>query len=717
MPVREATVHDLAYLFYRPTEPLFIGKGKDHKVVFDIPEEYKTDRHKMVMARMPNVEPITRFNMETIGDGGPKKIQVKKLEKLPDLSLPLSFKKDTPFTLFNPHHSAAAGRLITVLMDAKTTDELMSLAVYCRDRMNPLLFIYAMSVVMIHRPDTRTVQLPSHVEMFPKLYVQSSIFNRVLEEAFVPVDIRVPVDIPQDYTASNLDFEHKMAYFREDIGVNLHHWHWHSVYLLSGPPDMVNRDRRGELFSYMHQQILARYNFERFSNHINRVTPLMHWNEPILEGYFPKLDNAVSSHVWPARSPNTKLQNVQRQNPVDKTAFDIEELERWRDRLFLAIHSGFVINKDGQQVKLTETEGIDILGNMIEANPLSKNPTLYGNLHNNGHMAIGFIHDPDFRYKESYGVMADPATAMRDPIFYRWHSYINCIFQAFKATIPGYSIQNLSFENVTVQSIDVVYDSEKPSRNEFETFWQKCEVDLSRGLDFTRHDGPVNARFTLLQHTPFSYRIIVQNDGVPQMGTVRIFIAPKYDEKRLAFMFEDQRHFFVELDKFSTQLKSGRNEIERRSTESSVTIPFEKTYQNMDNVPDPQTPEGSAFNYCGCGWPQNMLIAKGTPEGLPCELFVMVSNGVIDQVEKSQGDGTCKNASSYCGVLDKKYPDARAMGYPFDRPAEDRPGVKKVETLQDFLQDLPNMAVRDVTIKFTGREEVRPPSSGAGTRF
>lgn len=67
----------------------------------------------------------------------------------------------------------------------------MSLAVYCRDRMNPLLFIYAMSVVMIHRPDTRTVQLPSHVEMFPKLYVQSSIFNRVLEEAFVPVDIRV----------------------------------------------------------------------------------------------------------------------------------------------------------------------------------------------------------------------------------------------------------------------------------------------------------------------------------------------------------------------------------------------------------------------------------------------------------------------------------------------------------------------------------------------
>lgn len=59
--------------------------------------------------------------------------------------------------------------------------------------------------------------------------------------------------------------EQRLAYFREDLGVNLHHWHWHLVY----PNDvniedeelakrMVDKDRRGELFYYMHQQILAR---------------------------------------------------------------------------------------------------------------------------------------------------------------------------------------------------------------------------------------------------------------------------------------------------------------------------------------------------------------------------------------------------------------------------------------------------------------------------
>jgi hypothetical protein len=38
------------------------------------------------------------------------------------------------------------------------------------------------------------------------------------------------------------------------------------------------------------------------------------------------------------------------------------------------------------------------------------------------------------------------------------------------------------------------------------------------------------------------------------------------------------------------------------------------------------------FNFCGCGWPQHMLIPKGSPEGMPCELFVMISNYDDDKV-------------------------------------------------------------------------------------
>jgi hypothetical protein len=70
--------------------------------------------------------------------------------------------------------------------------------------------------------------------------------------------VQTPIEIPQDYTASNLELEHRVAYFREDLGINLHHWHWHLVYPFNGPREIARKDRRGELFYYMHQQMVAR---------------------------------------------------------------------------------------------------------------------------------------------------------------------------------------------------------------------------------------------------------------------------------------------------------------------------------------------------------------------------------------------------------------------------------------------------------------------------
>lgn len=70
---------------------------------------------------------------------------------------------------------------------------------------------------------------------------------------------QTPIELPKDFTASDLEEEHRLYYFREDIGVNLHHWHWHLVYPTGGPMEVINKDRRGELFYYMHRQVIARY--------------------------------------------------------------------------------------------------------------------------------------------------------------------------------------------------------------------------------------------------------------------------------------------------------------------------------------------------------------------------------------------------------------------------------------------------------------------------
>lgn len=43
-------------------------------------------------------------------------------------------------------------------------------------------------------------------------------------------------------------------------------------------------------------------------------------------------------------------------------------------------------------------------------------------------------------------------------------------------------------------------------------------------------------------------------------------------------------------------------------------------------------------HFCGCGWPQHLLIPKGTIKGMEVQLFVMISNCDDDQVSKKNGN-------------------------------------------------------------------------------
>ncbi|KAG5883340.1 hypothetical protein JTB14_033784 [Gonioctena quinquepunctata] len=671
---------NIVKLFDRPKELVIMPKGDDN-TVFDVPNEYIPDKYKNV-----GVQIVNKF-----GEEANSKIPVTTIS-IPSLDEILELARDENFSLFIPKHRKIAGRLIDIFLGMRNVDDLLSVAVYARDRVNPYLFNYALSVALLHRPDTQDVDLPSFIRSFPDKYVDSKVFAKAREEAnIVPEGSRMPIEIPKDFTASDLEMEHRLAYFREDMGINLHHWHWHLVYPFEAALEVVNKNRRGELFYYMHQQVVARYNFERLCHKLKRVERLIDFRAEIPEAYFPKLDSLVASRPWPARVANQKLSNLRREQ--DQIVFDLDELDRWRDRIIDAINSGRVRSDQGQEIVLTEFEGIDILGNMIESSILSPNRAFYGDFHNMGHVLISYIHDPDHRHLESFGVMGDSATAMRDPVFYRWHAYIDDIFQKFKSTLPRYPVAQLNYPGITVDQISIEASS-GGQRNNIQTFWQQSDVDLSRGMDFQPR-GAVFVRFTHLNHAEFNYRIIVNNQASGnRQGTCRIFLAPKFDERGNPWLFRDHKNMFIELDKFRVNLKQGQNTINRSSTQSSVTIPFERTFRDLDT----NRPEGAnlaQFNFCGCGWPQHMLTPMGNAEGMQCQLFVMISNYDDDRIDQST-EGTCNDADSFCGIKDKLYPDRRAMGYPFDRQPRDG-----VDTLQQFLT--PNMRVQDVTIKFTNR--------------
>ncbi|KFM73502.1 Hemocyanin D chain, partial [Stegodyphus mimosarum] len=351
-----------------------------------------------------------------------------------------------------------------------------------------------------------------------------------------------------------------------------------------------------------------------------------------------------------------------------------------------AIHTGQVIDSNGQEVPLDLERGLDILGALIESSYESLNKGYYGTLHNWGHVMVAKIHDHDGRFKENPGVMDDTSTALRDPIFYRYHRWMDNIFQEYKARLPYYTFKELSFPGVRL--VNVTVNAKVP--NLIHTYSKDAYLELSHGINLKNR---IQVKYEHLDHEPFSYSISATNStGAQKKTTVRIFLAPKYDELGNRLILEDQRRLFIELDKFTAVLNPGKNVIQRQSVESSVTLSHVPTFDELERG------EGlSDINneYCSCGWPEHMLVPRGTPRGMVFHLFVMLTDYDLDKVEDAPPTVVCSDAVSYCGAKDQKYPDKRAMGFPFDRHI-------KARTPSQFQTS--NMSFSEIRIQYGGHK-------------
>jgi tyrosinase len=105
------------------------------------------------------------------------------------------------FSLFIPKHRKLAGRLIDIFMGVRSINDLQSVAAYSRDRVNPQLFNYALSVALLHRPDTKNLDIPLFAGLFPDKFVDSRVFERAREEAtIVPEGSRRPVSLNTNHS-------------------------------------------------------------------------------------------------------------------------------------------------------------------------------------------------------------------------------------------------------------------------------------------------------------------------------------------------------------------------------------------------------------------------------------------------------------------------------------------------------------------------------------
>jgi tyrosinase len=514
--------------------------------------------------------------------------------------------------------------------------------------------------------------------------------------------------------------ENQVSFWREDAQLNEHHGRWHDVNPLFGRPVAGGRpdmgDRHGELFVYMHVQMLARYDAERLGVGLPRVQPFDDYRAPIPEGYDPGDLMAWTGTEWEAfskRDPNDTFKDLVSPVPapiVNRRGARLENMEKARDALREAAGQGrYTINVGNEPIVLTN----DNFGNTIEANflsvdfPVKDNPrdpangANYGNLHNDGHTHGAYIHNEE----APIGVLGNLAATVRDPLFWRWHKHIDTIVQEWRETLARQQPHDFGDgPPVTVRTEDIILCRKEGLPADFdgemlgaEVFGYTGETDLARlerwNTDFSSntvtlsdgrtvtttaelltemrtriiqvHDpasgptgsGTITEEIDYLSHEDFFYFIRLQNrSDQAQQVTIRIFLAPE--------PWVDDNTAWIEMDRFLHRLAGQEHVVVFRPARLSAVIRKPALGHEELESTEPRPP---ATVWCDCGWPYTLLLPRSTKDGMDFRLLVMLSSDDLTMTDT----GEVCTSMSYCGLKDSNYPDKRLMGYPFDRALTD----------------------------------------------
>jgi hypothetical protein len=468
--------------------------------------------------------------------------------------------------------------------------------------------------------------------------------------------------------------EQQLDYFREDSAVNEHHPKWHSVYNTGGDIQThKTRDRQGELFWFMHQQMLARYDHDRLAFTLPPALPLADYRAPIAEGYDPH------SPRYSARPANYTLQ--------DLPGYSLAAHELRRDRLTDAATTG-LLHVGTNTVPVTTERLLDTMEcNVSSVDGPGRDPlSFYGSLHTRGHILFGLQPGP------LHGVMYDMSTSMRDPVFYRWHRHLDDIEYRWQQRVPPNDLSQ-SAATVLIRPQDIILSFMRglpadPATFGRDTFggahWDDPPSSFAIATDTlvttmkerTIGTGTTTVKKVYLDFDDFCYFLRVENRlAVAQDVTIRIFV--------VATEWIENRRMWIEMDKFVQRLAPNeRAVLFRPSTLASVVR--KPARRPTDPPPDPSLPD---IEYCDCGWPYHLLLPRGTVAGMPMRLLVMATDFQRDLADTDKKCGSM----SFCGTRDRLYPDRRPMGYPFDAPF---PG-----SIAETFSNKPHLALRDLTIR------------------
>ena len=506
------------------------------------------------------------------------------------------------FSWNKERHRQAISLLLEWTLNMPNFGSSLSLLVTMKHWVSQTMYVELVNLVLVGRNDTGFI-LPSMASYMPHSFIKDDELE-VVKSTNASEQLNIGRQKRQAFNRGDTE-----RYFREDTVANSHHSDWHRFSF---------GQRRGESFYYMHGQMVARYEAERLCLGLPTMVDFGPglWNNRVPDSYNPRLGWA-----WSTRRPGyINAQSLRR---------PYRQVTRMLDTA-----PSYVGGVD---------RGIDWFGQTVERE-----------LHNFGHVQIAQL-------SGSRGVMGSTLVAMRDPIFFRWHGFIQSIFQQYKDNLNHnrryrYDENDLGFPGVSVQTASVL-----PVFGSNDTFYTCMEFTDIRvdSLDGTSPGTRMSVQYRRLDHRPFTYNYVIRNDNRDPVDTViRVFMIPRGGNIRTT----------IQMDLFYQELQPGLNYIRREELDAPhLSKSRWSLHQLQSRLLNGQVSQMD-FSWGGCGWPRHLNIPRGSERGMEWQLVVMVSQVLDNDLRRIRNWSDNQNlAWSYCGVRWGSVPDSRPMGFPFDR--------------------------------------------------
>lgn len=221
------------------------------------------------------------------------------------------------------------------------------------------------------------------------------------------------------------------------------------------------------------------------------------------------------------------------------------------------------------------------------------------------------------------------------------------------------------------------------------TFIEDGDIDVTSLVDQPQQSQVV-VRQRRLNNKPFTIDMDISAKS-PRDVIIRLFLGPRQDANGRELPLEQRRSDFVLLDAINTQLQTGRNRIQYRSTNIAWTTrdatPYSEIYRRVMTALRGEQDQLIISDLVGenGSFPQRLLLPRGRPEGLPMQLLAIVSPVERLQLELPV---RMKRLDGVMGISMASIVDNRPLGFPLDRRIEN----------EQLLLDLPNVQLQDVLI-------------------